>query len=163
MPSIEQLRIDLAEKEVELCQKEKEIIQKEKEVIQLKIKVVEAESAMATSPSDTSNEEQITTDSPVDQSPAPESALRYTTHTNKDTKSNHNALYPKDLPPFASHIEAIEYAREKQYRIVIKLPNGEYYLKSPIGGLKCMSNDDLLTQLEKSTPPTPRTAYFIYL
>ena len=88
---------------------------------------------------------------------------KYSEYTNKDTKSNYNALYPKDLPQFNSHIEAIEYAREKQYRIVIKLDNGKYYLKSPIGGLKCMSNDDLLTQLEKSTPPTPRTAYFVYL
>ena len=151
-PGSHALHIALAEKRVE-------ILRAEAEVMRLKL----AAAAMDTPPSDTSNAEQLNTDSPVDKSPPPESALRYTTHTNKDTKSNYNALYPKDLPQFNSHIEAIEYAREKQYRIVIKLANGEYYLKSPIGGPGCLTDEDLLTQLEKSTPPTPRTAYFVYL
>tara|TARA_B100001094_G_scaffold196442_1_gene190395 strand:+ start:979 stop:1467 length:489 start_codon:yes stop_codon:yes gene_type:complete len=162
MPSIEQLRIDLAEKEVELCQKEKEIIQKEKEVIQLKIKVVEAESAMDAPTSDTSNAEQLTTDSPIDQSSVVESAARFTTHIDKDTKSNYNALYPRDLPQFNSHIEAIEYARQNKYRIVIKLDSGKYYLKSPKVG-RCLSNDELHRQLVESTVKSHRTAYYIHL
>ena len=88
----------------------------------------------------------------------------YSEYRNKDAGSKHNQQ-TKDsctLPV------AITYARDNNFRIIIKLDNGKWYFKSQkTSSPKCTPDDKLQHQLNTSTPEVynhgPCTAYFIYL
>jgi len=127
MLSIEQLRIDLAEKEVELCQKEKEIIQKKKEVIQLKIKIVEAESAK--------------------ENPDPE-VTRY-----DDTGWGQDL--PGKSVNMESEQDAIQYAIEHKYQTIVKRPNGyTYYFRDKITSSRSRNYDEILNTHQEQNRAT---------
>ena len=128
MSSIEQLRIDLAEKEVELCQKEKEIIQKEKEVIQLKIKIVEVESAK--------------------DNPDPE-VTRY-----DDTGWGPRSLSGKSVN-MESEQDAIQYAIEHKYQTIVKRPKGyTYYFRDKITSSRSRNYDEILNTHQEQNGAT---------